>query len=110
MKRLFIGMFLFGLTGLSYAQPTWHTAKINTIYPLANGMVVIRFVTDDSSCTNGNNPKYHYLAVNENGVTEDGFKNIYSSALVGAAAGKNVTINYESNTSNCFINRLSVQF
>ena len=93
-----------------FASPTWHTSTIKQIYPLSDGGVVLIFNSDSASCTNGNSPKYYSLSISENGVSDAGFKNIYSIALVAAASAKQVTINFESNTSACYINRLLVNF
>jgi len=105
-----LGMVSLLVSSQVSAVATWHTSKIKTVYPLANGSVVITFINDSDTCQNGSSPKYYYLAANENGVTEAGLRNIYSAALVAAASGKDVIISFESATSACYINRLSVVF
>ncbi|MCP5079547.1 MAG: response regulator receiver protein [Psychromonas sp.] len=92
------------------AQPTWHTSKVANVYPLSDGRVVVRFQSDHTGCTNGNTPKYYYLGVGHNGVTELGLKNMYSALLTAGASKKDVTINFDSATEYCEINRLSVSF
>jgi len=92
------------------AQAKWHTSKVSKVYPLADGRVIVKFQSDHPNCTNNNNPKYYYLGVGVNGVTEGGFKNMYSVLLTAGASGKDVTINFDSSSSGCDINRLSITF
>ena len=101
------GLFLLSSAA---AAPTWHTSTIKTIYPLANGDVVITFDADAPTCTNASNPKYYYVRVGENGMNLDGLKHILATALMGAATRSNVTINFDNASTGCFINRLLVSF
>jgi hypothetical protein len=94
-----------------YSQQVWHTAKIDTVYTLANGAVVLLFDVDSHVCTNLSTPKkYYYITIGVNGVTASGFKNIYTAALVAASTNKEVLISFDSGTNSCDINRLSVRF
>jgi hypothetical protein len=92
------------------AQPTWHTSKISRVYPQADGRFVVIFESDNLSCTNANNPKYYYVGVGLNGVTEAGLTKIYSALLTAGASGREVTINFDSSSAYCEINRVSVSF
>lgn len=109
MKWVFTSVLLFCALN-AYAQPTWHTSKVKSIYPLADGRVVVSFVSESADCKNTSSPKYYYLGVGVNGVLDQGFKNMYSALLAAAASGKDVTINFESASDGCDINRLSVAF
>lgn len=109
MKTILLTL-TFLSASLAMADPTWHTSKINKVYPLSDGSVVVIFTNDSPICTNGNNPKYHYFGSGMNGVTEAGFKNMYSAILAAAASGRDVTINFDSSSPECPINRLSVDF
>lgn len=108
MKFLLLLSILFSLN--VHAQDTWFSGKIRSVYPLADGKVVITFTTDSPACANGNSPKYYFIAPGVNAVTELGLKNMYSAALTAATAGKEVTINFDASSNDCYINRLSVAF
>lgn len=94
----------------AFAAPTWHTSTIRTIYPNANGDVVITFNTDAPTCTSATTPDYYYVRVGENGMTLDGLKQILAVALTAATTRSDVTINFEDASSGCFVNRLFVNF
>ncbi|WP_251359708.1 hypothetical protein [Kangiella sp. TOML190] len=106
---VYLLMPFFGSTVIA-STPTWHSSKIKRVYPLANGDIVITFQEQSSACTNGNSPKYHYLAVAQNGVTAEGLNNMLSVVLTAATTQKAVNINFDADTSACYINRLYVNF
>jgi len=109
--RLTVLFVLFSLATSAGAAATWHTAKITHVYPAGEGThVVLRFDADSPACTNTNDSDYYYIYVGENGVTADGLKILLSTALAAAAAGKTVTINFDSASPNCYINRLWVAY
>ena len=112
MKTAVTMMLLPAVLAISTASaaPTWHTSTINAVYPQANGEVVIVFNEDAPTCTNASRPKYHYVRVGENGMTQEGVKMIMSAALSAAALGKPVTINFDNASTGCFVNRLWVSF
>lgn len=83
-------------------------STIMRIYPLASGSFVLVFDAESPSCTNGGIPKYHYVTVNQNSVTDQGAKNIYAAALLALASDKQVTVVFSDSTSSCYINRLYV--
>lgn len=56
----------------AFPSDAWHTSTVQRVYPLADGRIVLMFHTDSADCTNSNDPKFYYLAVAENGVTEKG--------------------------------------
>ncbi len=93
-----------------FAQSVWFGGTIKRIYPTSSGAVVVIFNEDSPSCTNGSNPKYHYLTVGENNVTQEGFNAMYAALLTAASAKKKVSINFDSSANACYINRLQVHF
>ena len=109
MKHLAVFIALIFSTHL-LAQPTWHTSKILRVYPQADGRVVVIFESDNPSCTNANTPKYYYIGVGDNGVTDAGLTKIYSALLTAGASGREVTVNFDSSSAYCEINRVSVSF
>lgn len=92
------------------AEPTWHESKIDKIYPQGDGSVVLIFKNNNNECSHNKETKYYYIKVNQNGVNETGLNNMYSAALTAAASGMVVTVNFESDSKACYINRLSIQF
>ena len=92
------------------AAPIWHVAKIVYIYPQGNGDVVLTFESDAPTCTNVNSPKYYYIRVGENGVTQEGLENMLAVALAAATTDRAVTISFDDSADGCFIGRLIVPF
>ncbi|MCG7534892.1 hypothetical protein [Pseudoalteromonas sp. OOF1S-7] len=94
------------------ASAKWHNSKIDTLYPLSKGGFVIAFETNAPDCSQAVNisNKYHYVEVDQNGMTQEGANKIYSLALMAAASGKSLTVNYDSATDKCYINRAYVKF
>ena len=90
------------------AAEEWASSNVKFVYPLSNGGFVIAFVDSPAGCTNANNPKYLYVAVGSNGVTQDGAKMMLGVALTGFAAGKRVSAAFDNSTPNCYVNRLLV--
>src|SRR5688572_29303944 len=82
-------------SGTASAAEEWASSNVKFVYPLSNGGFVIGLVDSPASCTNANNPKYLYVAVGSNGVTQDGAKMMLGVALTGFAAGKRVSVNFD---------------
>ncbi|WP_419227336.1 hypothetical protein [Alteromonas sp. OM2203] len=91
----------------SFAANTWHTSTIKSIYPVSNGDFIIIF-NNSSICSDKN--QYHRVTVGSNSVKIEGAEKMYSAALAAAAMGKTISINFDSSTSHCFINRLKVNY
>ncbi len=108
-KNIILVSLLF-LPSLSMAIGQWHTSTVKAVYPLANGSFVLSFNTDSPSCSNSTSPKYYYVTVQENGMTQEGAEKIYSAALAAGMGGKEVQINFEDATSGCYVNRLYLTF
>ncbi|TQV75620.1 response regulator receiver protein [Aliikangiella marina] len=94
----------------SVCANTWHSAEIQRIYPLANGDFVISFKSDAPDCTNPNTPKYHYVSSGQGGLSPEGRDKIYSLVLTAATSGKSVSINFDKNDNNCYVNRALINF
>ena len=98
--------FVLAIPTVSGAAETWLSATITAVYPLSDGSVVITFSAQSPSCTNGGSPKYHFLSVGYNGVTQPGLKNLFTVAMLAFSMGKVVAVNFDDSTPNCFINRI----
>lgn len=107
-KRLLGLMLLLGSFSSAADTYVWHTSKIKQVYPSGSGKVILTFHTPSSSCQHAS--KYHYIAVGEASVTEDGSDKLYSAALAAAMAGKAVTVNFNKDSEACFISRLYISF
>ena len=109
-----IRMFGLGLSLVfaanAWAAQTWHVSTIRSVYPLANGTFILTFTTDSPHCTNANSPHYYLVAAGSGGVTADAARNMYALALTAAASSRSVTINFESSSTSCYINRMAVNF
>ncbi len=91
-----------------FSEPTWHTSKIERVYPLASGGFVLRFKNANSTCKNES--KYHYVTEGKNGVTKEAISNLLSVALVAGTSEKELTINFENSSESCDISRLFIKF
>jgi hypothetical protein len=106
--RLVVGILMTVLATRVDAVEAWHTSTVRQVYPLAEGAFVLTFATESASCTSASSPKYYYVAAGQNGVTADGLRNMLAVALTAFAMGRPVSIAFESATSACYINRLSI--
>jgi hypothetical protein len=108
MKKLFIFAFFTLLSVSAYSAGVWHSSNIKTIYPLANGSVVVTFSTPSTNCSNPDG--YYYLSKDEGAVTQDGIDSMLSVLLVAASTGKIVNVYFNKDSSSCYINRLNIQY
>lgn len=108
---IFMFMFMVSFSSISLSSnEVWHSSIIESVYPLASGNFVMRFKNQSSACTSVNNPKYHYVDVGVNGMSEGGANKIYSAALAAAMAEKTVTVIFDKSSTRCNIDRLLVKF
>lgn len=108
-RALLVIFLWFGVTAAN-AGVTSFTSKITAIYPLANGRVVLNFNDQPAACTGSGTPKYFYLEVGQQGVTDKAFNNIYAAALTAATTGSNVSVFFDDASQYCYINRMVVRF
>lgn len=97
----------------AHAADVWQSSVlIKHVYPLSDGSFVLRLDSnsDHPSCTSIYSPKYYMVKVGENGVTTEASNKLYSVALLAAASGKRVSFGFSDSSSDCFINRLQVDF
>ncbi|CAM4145528.1 hypothetical protein [Pseudoalteromonas ostreae] len=109
MKKLLVIFTAFISLNLT-AAPTWHTAKADSVYPLANGGFILTFKADNATCKNNSNPKYYYVSEGKNGVTQAAIANFLSVALVAGSSDKELTISFDNESTTCDINRLFIKF
>ena len=87
-----------------------HSAKIAFVDTQKNGDIAIRFSSNSEQCSNGNNPKTHYIRVGKAGVNERAYRSLLTNLISAAYAGKTVHIVFDDSTSNCWISRVNVGF
>jgi hypothetical protein len=105
---LFLALGLLGATGSVQATNVTHTSTIVRLYPFADGTYYLSFAADDPTCSNTSNPKRYLVEVGQNGMTSEGSKNIYASALFAMGLGKSVFITFNNVNADCAINRIQV--
>jgi len=110
LRNVLVFIVLGCASGAAWSASIWHKSTIRTVYPQADGSFVLRLSADSVDCSNQNVPKYYKVATDQNGVTDEGRRQMYAAALAAAAAGKEVTINFDSDTTSCYVNRLLVDF
>ena len=113
MKRVTVLVSIiltFFMSSQALSASAWHKSRIKMIYPQAHGGFILTFEVNDPQCSNGSTPKYHYVDVGQNGVTEKGIDKLFSTALAAAASGKPITINFDSSVPQCYINRLYIEY
>jgi hypothetical protein len=108
LKRLAIAAFFLG-TGAAASADTWHTSRIENIYPLADGQVVVIFVDDAPACTGGTENKYHYITAGTFGVTAEGLRMMMATLLTAYAMDRRISVLFNEASPGCYINRLYIR-
>ena len=88
----------------AHANNVWFQSRIAAIYPNGDGTVVLTFADVAAGCTNSSSPKYFYLQVGQNGMTQEGLKNIMSVALTAAVTDKTVSVVFDDSSQYCYVN------
>ena len=111
MKRaagfLLVALFMFG-PRVGGAVERFHASTLKFVYPFGTGDFVLGFDNDSPQCTATGSPKYMFVAVGQYGVTAEGAKKMFATAMMAFALGKQVSIAFDDATVSCYINRLSV--
>lgn len=106
MKHLLLISSL--LLSMTASADMWYSGKLKMVYPLASGSFVLTFQTSPPECTNSSH--YFYTEVGQRSVTIEGSNKMYSLALVAASGDKKLTVNYDETSSNCYINRMYIDY
>lgn len=88
-KRILVGLSLTMLCAVGHAE-TWFTSTVAYVYPFGDGIFVLVFDDDSPSCQHAS--KFHRVAVNQNGVTDEGKRMMYAAALAAKASGSRLSI------------------
>ena len=107
-KKAAIAAILLG-AGASANADTWHTSRIENVYPLADGQIVVIFVDDAPACTGGTENKYHYISAGTFGVTAEGARMMMATLLTAYAMDRRVSVLFNEASPACYINRLLIR-
>lgn len=110
MKSLLFFSLMLLAAGKTSAAETWHTSKVDRIYPVASGGFILTFKVDHPSCNIGSSTKYYSVSEGKNGVSQPAIANFLSVALVAASSDKELTISFDNESTTCDINRLFIKF
>jgi hypothetical protein len=78
VKKLLLKILIIGLLPImSVSADTWFTSQVKIVYPLANGDFVVLFDSPNPSCIHSGG--YHYVELNNNGISESGRDKMYSA-------------------------------
>jgi hypothetical protein len=108
MKKFVLAIAISLSSFSAFADNVWLHSTIKRVYPLADGSFVLIFNDPSPHCTSVDS--YHRVKADSNGMTAEGVKNLLAASLTAATAQKPVSINFETNTGSCFVNRMQVVF
>lgn len=89
---------------------TWFTSNVKMVYPLSTGDFVITFKDANPNCRDGKAGSYHYVREGSNSVSREGVKSMLSTVLTAASTGRKVSVNFDSDSDECAVNRLHISF
>jgi hypothetical protein len=108
MKRILLASIALLLSSPAFCAYTWHTSNVKRVYPLASGGFVITFATPSPECSRSDN--YHAVSTREGSVTQEGIDAMLSVVLSAGALGKPISVYFDKDSNECFINRLFMNF
>lgn len=108
MKAILTSLLMLISVSSFSASNTWHKSKIDKIYPQGNGGLILTLKNPSPDCNRTDH--YHYILDKQNGVNQSGINSMLSVALAAAALDKEVNLYFDRDSSNCYVNRLFVDF
>lgn len=110
-KLILVIIFTGFYASFCFSASQSHLSEVARIQTQSNGDWIIFFKDQDPDCTSTNTPwKKHHVYVGKNGVDEDGSTKMLSLALTAAVSGKKVVVYFDDSSSECYVNRLYVNF
>lgn len=100
---------LMAASSASFAATQYFQGSVQSVYPQGDGSFILTFTQNSPACSSQSNPQYFSVAAGQFGVTSDGVKAMLATALTAFATGRSLSFAFDDSTSNCYINRLSVQ-
>jgi hypothetical protein len=102
------GWVLIASAGSAIASEQWVTDNVKYVYPQPDGSFVISFVNPQPICTSTATPQYFTVQAGANGMTADGVKVMFATALTALATDKQIQLAFEASTASCYVNRLRI--
>jgi hypothetical protein len=97
------------LTLPAVAAEVWVASLVKWIYPQGDGQTIVLVLeTESAQCTSPASPKYFYVTVGQNGVTQEGLKNIFATASLALATDKMLHVAFDDSTQACYVNRVLI--
>ena len=96
----------FAFSSVASAGESWQSGPLSVIYPFADGNFALMFSTDNSACTSVENPKRYHVIVGANGMTVEGAKKIYATAMAAMSLNKPLSVAFDNSSSSCYVNRV----
>lgn len=107
-KKLFLSTLLLISTQSFAATEQWFMGTISALYPLSDGSFIVLFNEDSTECSDAG--KYHWVVVGQNNVTTEGAERMLSTVMAAGMANKQININFDKDSSKCYINRMQLIF
>lgn len=95
---------LAGVASTAHAADVWFTSTLAYVYPQGDGGFVLVFNDASPDCLHAS--QYHYVRVNQNGVTEEGKRMMYAAALSAKVSGSRLTIFFDPASGSCYVSKL----
>ena len=85
------------------------TSTVARMMPNKDGTADISFAANPAGCTNSSSPKRFRMWISTTtGMTDEGFRAIYTTLLYAASTGKSVSVSYDEAWSSCYITRVQI--
>lgn len=110
IKHVMLAGVLLLVVFQSHATDTWTGWKnIASLEVVETGGFLITFSTPLTASCAGAGPATVYVYATQNGMTADGVKAHYATALLAFASGKQVSVMYDSASTMCWGRYIAVQ-
>jgi len=107
--RAMVALTLLGLAPALHAAEYLHASYLLRVHPLADGTLILMFVTDSTNCPSSASPKEFRVALGQNGMTADGLRAIQATALTALATGARLEVAFDNGSANCYVNRALIR-
>lgn len=90
----------------------WVVSELTLVvtYPLStvNSVITFKDINVDYLGTKAN--AYYYVREGLHSVSQEGVKSMLSTVLTTALTGRKVSVNFDSDSEHCAVNRLHISF
>lgn len=103
-KLLLAAGLLLSFQSVAETQ-VWHMGTVESVYPQNNGNFIIILKDETPDCDG-----YFNVTVGQAGVTQEASEKMMSVALAAGMSGKELRVNFDKDSTSCFVNRMKIQF